>query len=236
MPMLVSNCPRCRSDKMTFDVLSYNDLGTRYDWQRWYELFSICRHCHTSTVFVVSQNTGGDIRAFVKPSVVMDIKSSLNDLFRIERFISLRDKSNYPPPDFIPDDVKTIFVEGTVCLSLECWNAAGAMFRQCLDLATKSMLPAEDIDGVTKNERRNISPRLVWLFSRNVLQKDLESLASCIKEVGNDGVHDGNLQREDAFDLMDFTVALLERTFTEPARIAQAEARRLERKAARVVS
>ncbi len=43
-------------------------------------------------------------------------------------------------PEHLPKDVKTAFDEGASCMASGCFNAGAAMFRLCLDLATKPML------------------------------------------------------------------------------------------------
>lgn len=47
-----------------------------------------------------------------------------------------------------------------------------------------------------------------------------------MKDDGNDGAHEGTLTQHDADDLLDFTIALLERLYTEPERLRLAKARR----------
>jgi hypothetical protein len=73
--------------------------------------------------------------------------------------------------------------------------------------------------------------RLQWLFESDHLDPGLRSLADCLKEDGNDGAHDGTLTREEATDLLDFAHVLLERVYTDPGKLEQAEKRRLERRA-----
>jgi hypothetical protein len=51
-----------------------------------------------------------------------------------------------------------------------------------------------------------------------------------VKDDGNDGAHRGTLGKADAEDLQDFTFELLERLYTEPARLKQAEERRKQRR------
>jgi hypothetical protein len=68
------------------------------------------------------------------------------------------------------------------------------------------------------------------LFENRLLPSDLRELAHCIKEEGNDGAHAGTLTKEDAEDLLDFTVALLERLVTEPKKLKLAEERRQDRR------
>jgi Domain of unknown function (DUF4145) len=64
------------------------------------------------------------------------------------------------------------------------------------------------------------------MFDNKLIAPALRELAKCIREDANDGAHIGNLSKEDAEDLLDFTRALLERLVTEPKRLEQAETRR----------
>ena len=100
------------------------------------------------------------------------------------------------------------------------------MFRLCVDLATKSMLPTEEAPGLNTKTRRDLGLRLPWLFANGLLPEALKDLSSCIKEDGNDGAHAGNLTEDDASDLLDFSVSLLERIYTEPERLRLAKERR----------
>lgn len=68
------------------------------------------------------------------------------------------------------------------------------------------------------------------MFDNKVLDPAFEELAKCIREDANDGAHVGNLSKDDAEDLLDFTTTLLERLVTEPKRLARAEARCKERR------
>ena len=79
MAELVSNCPRCGSTRMTFDVLSTLPTTTQYNWQRWYEAFSICRNCHRSTVFVIAQKEyeEGDFLRSNPPTKFPEIPSTI---------------------------------------------------------------------------------------------------------------------------------------------------------------
>jgi len=137
------------------------------------------------------------------------------------------------PPDALPSDVKKCFEEGATCLAASCHNAAGAMFRLCLDMATKNLLPASDTpNGPNRNQRTRLFDRLDWLFESRTLPESLRELASCVREDGNDAAHDGSLAKADAEDLLDFCRILLERIYTEPARLAEARQRREERRGA----
>jgi hypothetical protein len=225
MSELVADCPRCGSSRMTFDLISQTSIALKYKWQLWYEAFCICRHCSLSTVFVLSER-GIDESEVIQKSGLTKINGAVNKLVKVEGFVSLKDAKAASPPDYLPNEILAVFLEGTTCLSVGCFNAAGTMFRLCVDLATKSLLPETDDDGLNSRVRRNLGFRLPWLFERDLLPTSLKELSSCIKEDGNDGAHDGSLQKEDAEDLLDFTFALLERMYTEPERLRLAKERR----------
>ncbi|QWZ78804.1 DUF4145 domain-containing protein [Aeromonas sp. FDAARGOS 1419] len=133
------------------------------------------------------------------------------------------------PPEFLPDEIRTNFDEGAQCYSIGCFNAAATMFRLCLDKATKSFLPADPTTPPAKT-RRSLGLRMNWLFENGHLPVALKELAECIKDDGNDGAHDGILSKADVDDLIDFTIALLERLYTEPKKLELAKQRRIERR------
>lgn len=230
MPLLVSDCPRCHSEKMTFDVLSTVPTGMQNGWQRFYEAFSVCRHCHRSTILAIAQS---DYHAkdFLDENPPTALKGALNQYFNVEGFICLKDMGAEQPPAHVPDPIANAFREGAISIATGCWNAAGAMFRLAIDLTTKPMLPAEEVEGLNNRTRRDLGLRLPWLFDNGKLPGDLRGLSNCVREDGNDGAHAGTLKKEDAQDLLDFTSALLERIFTEPERIRLAQERRVARRA-----
>lgn len=230
MAELVTDCPRCGASHTTFDVLSHKIVGYQYDWQTWYEAFSICRHCHRSTVFVLAEKGIPEKEFLKKSGGPSSVNGSINGLIRIETFISLKDAAGVEPPEHLPPAIHAAFVEGATCQAVGCHNAAGTMFRLCVDLATRPLLPEGEENGLNRKVRRDLGLRLPWLFDNGVLPEGLRELSSCIKEDGNDGAHAGTLTAEDSEDLLDFTNALLERMYTEPKRIELAKARREERR------
>lgn len=145
-------------------------------------------------------------------------------------FIGLKDIISKNPPEYIPKDIETVFKEGAACMAIQCFNAAGTMFRLCIDLATKAMLPETDDNGLDAQVRRNLGKRLPWLFKNGYLPETLQELSTCIKDDGNDGAHEGTLDQKDTEDLLDFTCMLLERIYTEPKRLQIAKERREARR------
>jgi tetratricopeptide (TPR) repeat protein len=145
-------------------------------------------------------------------------------------YVSIRDNSIVTPPEHLPEDINSCYIEGATCVQVGCFNAAGTMFRLCLDKATASLLPEGDADGLNSKIRRSLGLRLQWLFNTGRIDKALEDLSHCLKEDGNDGAHQGTLTAEDAEDLQDFANALLERLYSYPARLAAAGSRRSARR------
>jgi len=113
---------------------------------------------------------------------------SLDRAFTLLGFVSLKDEAGVSPPEHLPDDISLAFREGATCCVVKCWNAAaGAMFRLCIDLATKARLPPVGETDIKGHERGKLALRLRWMFANGVLPKDLEGLSQCIREDGNDG-------------------------------------------------
>jgi hypothetical protein len=50
MPVVVANCPRCKSKNMTFDLSADVLTGVKHDWQTHYEVFGVCRNCSKPTI------------------------------------------------------------------------------------------------------------------------------------------------------------------------------------------
>lgn len=214
---------------MTFDVRAELLIGIQYDWQHWYELFSECRQCHGSTVFVVSQ-TAYDYGPKEKRSPAQ-IPDALTDAYAVERYVSLASMATVAPPDYCDKAVAAVFREAATCFKVECFNAAGAMFRLAVDLATRPMLPAAGTAGAPNAWTRDkLRPRLDWLFANGKLPQGLHELAGCITDDGNDGAHAGTLTKAEAEDLLDFTTALLERVYTEPEKLRLAKQRTQQRR------
>lgn len=231
MSQLVHDCPRCGAKKTTFDVRAHNRTAFRYDWQNWFEAFAICRHCSRGTIFRLSQRDAGEpYRSFFAQHGPSKMDRSVNDWMDVEGYISISDHAAIEPPEFLPENIKAVFVEGAKCVTTNCYNAAGTMFRLCVDLATLAKLPEGEPAGLNAKVRRDLGLRLPWLFDSKLLPEDLRELSSAVKEDGNDGAHKGTLKKEDAADLLDFAYALLERLYTEPERIRLAKARRDERR------
>ncbi len=225
---LVANCPRCRSQSITFDVLQLSPYRQEYRWQLWYEAFAVCKHCNRATIFLLS-DLNPDSATTLSGKGLSGVPGSLNNYVNNEGYVSIADLSAEPPPDHLPPEIDGVFREGAKCLAIGCNNAAGTMFRLCIDLATREMLPTAEGEPSART-RRNLGLRLPWLFNNGHLPETIRELSTCVREDGNDGAHAGTLTKEDATDLLDFTFILLERLYTEPKRLELAAKRREDRR------
>lgn len=225
--VIVGNCPRCGASNSTFDCHYASLRFVKYNWQMNFELYVICRHCKGGSILLASERSDAEYDKTHKNGLLSH-KDSLNNWVNIDGYISMKDENSHKAPEFTPQRIASAFDEGAKCLAVECWNAAGAMFRLCIDLTTKEIFPAQA--QVKRRVRRELAARLEWLFANGHLPASLKDLSSCVREDGNDAAHAGNLSKVDSEDLAEFSAILLERIFTEPERIKQAEARRLQRR------
>jgi hypothetical protein len=227
---LVEDCPRCGARKIAFEVFSSSQIS-RTQWQNRWEVFCVCGHCERATIFQV-RTAGAQYEATLEgPQGLRGVKGALNNYVVVEKYIAVSDAAATPAPEHLPENILAAFNEGAKCLAVGCFNAAGTMFRLCVDMTTKDKLPEGDALGLNYKTRRDLGLRLPWLFDNRILPEDLRDLSHCIKEDGNDGAHQGTLSKADALDLLDFTEALLKRVYTEPERLRLAKERRDQRRA-----
>lgn len=229
MSELVADCPRCGSHQITFDLKEENLTDTKYGWQQIYEAFCVCRRCKKATIFVLSQN-GQGAKELVQRNGLSKQTVAINRLMNIEGIVSKKDDASVAPPENLPANIEAAFREAATCQAVACYNAAATMYRLCVDLATKELLPKAEVPNLNSKTRRDLGLRLPWLFGNNILPDALHELSSCIKEDGNDGAHAGTLTKMEAEDLLDFTSALLTRLYTEPEQLRLATLRRATRR------
>ena len=228
MAELVTDCPRCDAKKHTFVVptmhfLKIMTIPNSGEKILFYEAFCVCKNCNESTIFKVnkkSELTPRESQAFNSMSDLMNYGRALSNIMEITGYVNTRNMASRPAPEDTPEGIKDVFREGAESVTGNCPNAAVAMFRLCLDLATKPL-----------HAEKNLKRRLDRLFESNKLPEDLKELSHCIREDGNAGVHDGIITLNDANDIMDFCDILLTKLYTEPAKIKAAQKRQEERRA-----
>lgn len=222
MAELVADCPRCRAQLITFDAGTELLVGATVDGNLLYEMFCVCRSCARATIFLVAEKDHTrNQRVLVQKSnrrVFGTLPSESVNGFHLLHHISPADVDTAPPPEELPDDIDRAFREATKCAAVGCYNAAGAMFRLCLNLATK------DVKGST------LAARLQALCEEKQFSPELRELGSVVRLDGNDAAHDGSLDQEAVEDMQAFAARFLTQLYTEPARVRAANERRQKRK------
>lgn len=241
MPYIVDDCPACGAKGATFDINNFNDcsvykhfpsiiefeaVSPPIEYCRCYDLFSICKKCKSTITFVVFEPYDYERDSAINCGSPMDVKGEITNTFEMFGIVRVCDNVVCLAPDFTPKDIEKTFKEGTKCLSIKCWNAAGAMFRKCLDLTAKDKLAEKD-------HGKKLSVKVKCLLAEKILPEDLKEIANYIILDGNDGLHNRMLTKDDAVGLLEFTVMLLGRIYTEPERIKRMTKKRDERKKAK---
>ncbi|HGM5118010.1 TPA: DUF4145 domain-containing protein [Stenotrophomonas maltophilia] len=191
-----------------------------------HEVFAVCRSCKKGSILVVQTNNYDSAMRLQSIGGLAKAGGVLNHFVDVAGVINIADVASIAPPDHLPPPIEAAFAEGASCLAIGCVNAAAAMFRLCVDLATSDLVPSEDQGGPNHRTARELGLRLPWLFKNGKLPEDLHDLSVCIKDDGNDGVHRGSLSTAEAEDLLDFTTELLRRRYTEKERIRLARERK----------
>ncbi|WP_209020139.1 DUF4145 domain-containing protein [Stenotrophomonas maltophilia] len=191
-----------------------------------YEVFAVCRACKKGSILVAATKTYTTSEVLEKIGGLGQAKGVLNHLVEVVGVINIKDVASIEPPEHLPAPIEAAFSEGASCLAIGCVNAAAAMFRLCVDLATTDLVPPAEQGGPNHRTARELGLRLAWLFESGKLPEDLHDLSVCIKDDGNDGVHRGTLSSAEAEDLLDFTTELLRRRYTEKERIRLARERK----------
>ena len=224
---LVSNCPRCGTEKITFDLLSFINIGeitvSTRNIKRLFECSCVCRHCGRTTIFEVIDkhvNQHSDFKQY----------ENIDRVVEVREYINITHMKSVPPPDHLPEPILTAFKEAAKTHAIFCWNASGCMFRSCIDLASKDFVIQKTKRSNATELTLSLKQRLDWLFKNDFLDPGLEDLATCIREDGNDAAHDVTLTEIDSQDLLEFTERLLTTVYTEPKKLAIAKDRRRDRR------
>lgn len=229
--LFATDCPRCGQGRTTFDILSFSKINHGQTWDQ-FESFMRCRNCFRASMALLIQTNGS-------VNTPDQFKGGfINPFYRLERWV-FEIPGKRVTPDYVPAEVARIFEQGASCAAIECWDAAGTMFRKALDAATRSKInnPESISEPKAPNWKtyKDLRLRLDWLFSNNLLDRSLEDLSSCIHQDGNDAAHDDiGIGKEEVEDLADFTERVLQIIYTLPGQILLNKNRRDERRAGRV--
>lgn len=226
MAFYIRKCNHCSADKVKFNVLSYTfDLDEYLTY-----FFLVCENCFMPTT-IKMETSNHQILSFLKnKEFKIENQFNLDTFFYNDQIVNTPSNSLRRCPEHVPLNLKSIFDEAAICYSQSCYIACSSMLRLCLDVTTKELLAQYNTE-VNENKRIDtLANRVTFLFEKQVIPNDLKALIDNIRLDGNDAVHEGSTEREEAEDLLDFSELLLERIYTMKKQIEIAQARRLTRR------
>lgn len=127
----------------------------------------------------------------------------------------------------IPARIRDLFVEAALCRRTRRYEAAGAIFRKTIDVASKHLY-ATDARLTGRNPADALRSRLKALGDLKILDEEIVELADVAALDGNDAVHDVDpYTAAEAEALEDLTSDLLDRLFVRPAKLAAVKAKQI---------
>lgn len=238
MPEMKVDCPRCGVKAVTADMgaIAITSLDAGLNANRW-EAAGACRRCGKSSIFKLARLEEHRVRETLSQhrGNLHLCTGHWDQLVQSVGHVSLMDNAIPDVPEHLPDDIHAAFKEALVCIAVQCPNAAGAMFRLSLDLATKELLEqVVENTGLPAPHAAEVrlADRIAWLIENGHVPARLRGFANEVRLTGNDGAHDGSLEMGDALDLHDFSDAYMREMYTAQGRLAAVEARRRARRTA----
>jgi len=129
--------------------------------------------------------------------------------------------------EHIPKRISDLFIEAAACRQLGRHEAAGAIFRKTVDVASKHVY-ANDARLTERKPADALRSRLKALGDMKILDEDIVELADVAALDGNDAVHDIDpYTAAEAEALEELTADLLDRLFVRPAKLAAVRAKQI---------
>jgi len=201
MAVIVRDCPHCPAGSIAFQLVwaaSFANVPNTWN------CAAVCGSCgkpisfqargaSPATMHSPPTNYGGNIEG---PWAVGEIWPS---------------RPTIGAPRHTPVAVSRRFIQGENAYTRGDWNAAVAMYRSTLDIATKGM------EGVPVGTFFN---RLKWLHEEHRITPDMWTWATHVRLEGNDALHDPEeFTEEDAKALRLFTETFLRYVFELPGEV-----------------
>ncbi|CAN7455039.1 DUF4145 domain-containing protein [Mesorhizobium caraganae] len=212
MGFLVRDCIRCGVKHVKLDVLGFTALDVNS-----VEVFAACEACQKGSIY----NGHPDYNPVTAEGNLESYTKHYDD----------NPLTVHPVPlavsETIPARVRDLFIEATMARRLRLNEAAGAMFRKTIDVATKYMF-SHDARLANRNPADALRPRIKALGELKILEDDIVEQADVVVLDGNDAAHDVDpYTAEEAEVLEELTNDLLERLFVRPARVAAVKAKQI---------
>lgn len=200
------DCPHCRTRCAGFRVIAQHVHRTN---SRQNFAVAVCGVCDFPSIYHYR-----DADLSVRTATPIDLlRSEIN--FPADRFliINVWPQVTGDTPTDLPENVARFFEQGVQNERAENWDAAGAMFRKSLDVATKIL----DSD----NANKTLFQRINLLAASGRLTADLAVWAHEVRIDGNESVHGDEPETvDDVSAIHQFCRAVLLYCFSLPALVA----------------
>lgn len=204
MASIVTDCPHCPATRAAFTV-EYSKQEPLRGGPR-FNVFARCPACGNGLGASVYSDD------YLNPVEYQgNLVEGRNDGFLVEYAYPSRQKLS--SPENVPERVDRSFLEGVQSLRDGRFNAAGVMFRRCLDIGLNSFEEAG---------RGNLKQRIDALAAAGKITAELQTLAHRVRIAGNEAAHDDDdFTQDQATQLHEFTSLFLTYVFTLPAKVRQ---------------
>ncbi|MCY1531470.1 hypothetical protein D9M68_666970 [compost metagenome] len=215
MAFFVRDCVRCGVRNVSHLLIGQNQQKeSTYEW----EVAGACAACSKVSVYSLRMKSSGTSPSNY-PGVIPDDLIA-QDAVRIAT-------TAMQLSEYVPERIAGLFREANECRQMGWYDAAGAMFRKTLDVATKHIY-AHDARLVDKEPAQALRVRIKSLGEMKILESDIVELADVAALDGNDATHDVDpYTKGEAEALEDLTLDLLDRLFVRPAKIAAVKAKQI---------
>ena len=208
MITLSHDCPHCDTRLAGFTLVGESKVpGKKEEWHA----FLRCNVCH-GPLAVTLLNAAYTTKLADQSG---NLASGKN--FSRLRFFPLRQPSSAPA--HIPESVSRAFIQAEDAIKRQHWEAAGAMDRRALEIATKEMAP--------EHAGLSLYARIEKLAKAGKLTESLKDWAHDLRLFGNDALHEiEGVSRNEATQAHELTRFTLTYLYTLPK---QVELARVER-------
>lgn len=215
MPFIVKNCVRCGVKNIQMIVVGQ----VSYDANEW-EVSAACTDCKQLSIWRWRSRSGAEPMKLSGNLEKTDLPADVRGPVRIAT-------TALEISDHVPERIADLFCEANECRQMTWYEAAGAMYRKTVDVATKHIY-ATDERLKDKKPADALRVRIKSLGEMKVLEMDIVELADVAALDGNDATHDVDpYTADEAEALEDLTMDLLDRLFVRPARLAAVKAKQI---------
>lgn len=217
MAFIITDCVRCPVAHVQHSLIGEkmcDEYG--YEW----ELAFACHACKKVSVYSCRLQVNGH-----SPSGYAgqgDVRSVVSRIEAVKIGIT-----EITVSESVPRRVADLFIEANACRQMMRFEAAGAMYRKTVDVATKHIY-SNDERLTGKSPAQALRVRIKSLGEMKILDNDIVELADVAALDGNDATHDVDpYTMEEAEALEELTFDLLDRLFVRPARLAAVKAKQI---------